>query len=395
MAAKFLSYISQKDYVIAQSQDSGKAPQRIDVTAADLGWEGSEVHEKMLDYCKNVVIWNDNAMQSDVAGEISRRCVPKGHVSFCLKRVNCFEMRRDMIKIERKEKKLFDSENRQGWLAVIIPLFLIFSLCAYPFIVGLYESFTNWDGLFKNDFVGLKNYIKILTDSRFWMLLSNNCILLLYLPVQVILGLIVAVFVYDEIPGWKFYRACYYIPQVTSALSIGYIFAVLFGLDGPINTLIGKIGIDAIHWLGSRGTGLFVIIICMVWSNIGWQAFLFLGGMTQISPSIYEAALLDGAGYWTRMFKITLPMLIHTLVYSCIMSIIWCFTGLFSLVTSITGGGPGYDTTTVDYMIYLKAFNGGSQFGYACALSIILMLIVLVLSVLNMRASDKLDDWSH
>jgi multiple sugar transport system permease protein len=265
---------------------------------------------------------------------------------------------------------LLAGENRQGWLAVLLPLVLIAVFDGYPMIKGIYESFTNWDGLFKNDFIGFRNYVKILTDSDFWKMLSNNFILLLFLPLQILIGLIVAVLLYEEIPGWRFYQSCYYLPQVTSALSIGYLFAILFGMDGPINSILKSIGLGnlAVNWLGSRGTALAVIMICMIWINIGWQGMLFLGGMSQIPTEVYEAAWLDGAGYWARLFKITLPMLVHTVEYSSIMSVIWCFTGLFSLIASITNGGPGYDTTTVDYMIYIKAFQGTSKFGYACAL---------------------------
>jgi multiple sugar transport system permease protein len=296
-----------------------------------------------------------------------------------------------------KKGALLSGENRQGWLAVILPLVLLAVFDGYPMLQGIYESFTNWDGLFKNDFIGFRNYVKILTDSDFWKMLSNNFILLLFLPLQILIGLIVAVLLYEQIPGWRFYQSCYYLPQVTSALSIGYLFAILFGMDGPINSILKSIGLGnlAVNWLGSRWPALAVIMFCMVWINIGWQGMLFLGGMSQIPTEVYEAARLDGAGYWARLFKITLPMLVHTVEYSCIMSVIWCFTGLFSLIASITGGGPGFDTTTVDYLIYVKAFQGTSKFGYACALAVILMIIVVFFTVLQMKSTDRADDWSN
>ena len=296
-----------------------------------------------------------------------------------------------------KKGALLSGENRQGWLAVILPLVLLAVFDGYPMLQGIYESFTNWDGLFKNDFIGFHNYVKILTDSDFWKMLSNNFILLLFLPLQILIGLIVAVLLYEQIPGWRFYQSCYYLPQVTSALSIGYLFAILFGMDGPINSILKSIGLGnlAMNWLGSRWPALAVIMFCMVWINIGWQGMLFLGGMSQIPTEVYEAARLDGAGYWARLFKITLPMLVHTVEYSCIMSVIWCFTGLFSLIASITGGGPGFDTTTVDYLIYVKAFQGTSKFGYACALAVILMIIVAFFTVLQMKSTDRADDWSN
>jgi ABC-type sugar transport system permease subunit len=171
---------------------------------------------------------------------------------------------------------------------------------------------------------------------------------------------------------------------------------VFFGYNGPLNAALRMMGLDvlAVEWLGKSVTGLMVIVLCMVWINIGWQGMLFLGGMCAIPTSVYEAARLDGAGYWTRLFKITLPMLLRTVEYSCIMSVLWCFTGLFSLIFSITKGGPGYETTTVDYMIYLKAFKGGSEFGYASAIAVILMVIVGVATMIQMHMTNKADDWS-
>lgn len=287
-------------------------------------------------------------------------------------------------------------ENLQGWLSVLPVLLVILLIKGYPMLVSILKSFTNWDGLFRSDFIGLQNYINILSGSQFWVLLKNNLVLLLYLPIQLLLGLIVAVLLYEEIFGWRFFRSCYYLPQVLSSVTVGYLFVVFFGYNGPMNQVLRAIGLDslAVEWLGDSTTGLFVIIVCMVWINIGWQGMLFLGGMASIPPSVYEAARLDGAGYWTRLFKITLPMLLRTLEYSCVMSVLWCFTGLFNLIYSITKGGPGYETTTVDYMIYVKAFGGGSEFGYASAIAVLLMLIVTVFTVVQLKVANKADDWS-
>ena len=284
-------------------------------------------------------------------------------------------------------------DNIQGWLSVLPVLLIILIIRGYPIVFGIAKSFTNWDGLFRSDFIGLRNYVRILTRPQFWQLLSNNVILLTFIPIQLFFGLVVSMLLYEEIPGTKFYRACYYLPQILSALSIGYLFSIFFALNGPINALLSTLGLakESIYWLGSRGAALGVIIFCLVWINIGWQGMLFLGAMTQISPEIFEAARLDGAGYWTRTFKIMLPLLVPTVEYSCITSVMWTFTGLYSLIFSITGGGPGYDTTTIDYMIYMKAFRGNSEFGYACALSVILMLIVAAFTIAQLRASRRTD----
>lgn len=302
-----------------------------------------------------------------------------------------------MKSVKRAQTPLGRRDNIQGWLSILPVLIILVVFRGYPIVVGILKSFTNWDGLFRSDYIGLRNYINILSGDQFWMLLKNNLFLLLYLPIQLFLGLIVAVLLYEETPGWKFFRSCYYLPQVLSMVSVGFLFKVVFGFDGPINEFLRSIGLEslAIEWLGDGATAKLVIVIVMVWLNIGWQALLFIGGMASISPEVYEAAKIDGAGYWTRMFKITLPMLVKTLEYSCVTSVLWVFTGLFSLIYTITGGGPGYETTTIDYMIYTSSFGRGSQFGYASALSVILLIIVSIASILQIRASNKANDWRN
>lgn len=297
----------------------------------------------------------------------------------------------------RRLRSLKSGENMQGWLSVLPVLLILLSIRAYPMIDSIVKSFTNWDGLFRCDFIGLDNYARILGRPQFWSLLKNNVVLLSYLPIQIVAGIVVAMLLYEEIPGWRLYRSCYYLPQVLSTLTIGYLFSIFFGFNGPLNAILRAVGLGglAVDWFGAGGTALAVIVFCLVWINIGWQGLLFLGGMTQISPSIYEAARIDGAGYWTRTFKITLPMLVRTLEYSCVMSVLWCFTGLFNTIYAITGGGPGYETTTVDYMIYLKAFTGSSEFGYASAMAVILLLIVLSFTVIQMRVANRADDWGE
>ncbi len=120
-----------------------------------------------------------------------------------------------------------------------------------------------------------------------------------------------------------------------------------------------------------------------------------MGGLSSITPSIFEAASIDGAGYWQKLFLITIPMLARTIEYSLVISIIWVMTGLFPFIFTMTNGGPGYGTTTIDYMIYLKSFRMSSEMGYASALAVILTVIVLVLTVLEMKLSNKVTDWEE
>lgn len=297
--------------------------------------------------------------------------------------------------MKHHHSKLQTREACQGWLSVLPALLLILFMCAYPMVQTVLKSFTDWNGIGEGNAVGFKNYISILSSGQFWSLLKNNLIFLLFIPFQVLIGVIVAVLINNEIPGGKLFRVIYYIPQVISAVIIGYLFKVLFSYDGAINALLKSLHLiaDSIPWMERSATARLVVILCLVWVNVGWQTLLALGGLTSIDPSIYEAAKLDGAGYWTQLFRITFPLLGRTLEYSCITSVMWTFTGIFSYIYSMTGGGPGYDTTTLEYMVYLKSFSANSQYGYASALSVLLIIVVMILTIVQLRISDRQNQW--
>lgn len=294
----------------------------------------------------------------------------------------------------RKGGSLSSQDNRRGWLSVIPIIILEILVCAFPVGMVITKSFTNWDGLFKNDFVGLRNYIRIFTDPTFWTLLRNTFVFLLMIPVQIFIGIVVTVILNEKPAGWKFYRFIFYLPSIVSATIIGYLFRILFSFNGPLNTVLRAVGLGniAIEWLAKAGSARAVIFICLVWANIGWQVLITFGGLANIPSTVFEAAELDGAGYWQKLFHITIPMLLRTIEYSFITSMIYVFSGLFSLIHTLSGGGPGYETTTLDYMVYIKGFRG-SKLGQASALAVILLLIILLITVLQMRLSDKLSDW--
>jgi multiple sugar transport system permease protein len=284
----------------------------------------------------------------------------------------------------------------QGTLAVIPVILILLVVRAYPIIVAFIKSFTNWNGLYQNDWVGVRNYVDLVVDEPFFLLLRNNFVLLINVPLQVFFGLIVALLLHEKAWGWRFFRSLYYIPQIISAVIIGYLFRILFGYEGPINLLLQALGASsaAIEWLGSGGTALFVIVVCIVWFSIGWQAIVILGGLSAIPDSVFEAARIDGANFWQRTFKIAVPMLVRVLEYAVIMSSVWTFTGLFPFIYALTKGGPGYETTTLDYMVYIKSFVKGVDLGEACAIAVVLLFIIMILTVIEMRITNRQDDWS-
>ena len=293
-----------------------------------------------------------------------------------------------------KKSSLAKKENLRGLLSVLPVIVMELAACGYPIAVAFCKSFTNWDGLFKNDFVGLSNYIKIFTGTEFQLLLRNSLVLLLSIPIQVFVGLVLSVILFERVAGWKFFRMVYYLPSIISAVTIGYLYRILFSYEGPVNRIISLLtGQEFLYeWLGKGVPALLILLLCIVWSNIGWQILVLFGGLAAIDASILESAQIDGAGWWQRFFHITLPMLLRTIEYSFIMSMIYIFSGIFPLIQTITNGGPGYETTTIDYMIYIKGLTN-SRYGEACALAVILLVIILLITKAQMAAANKLGDW--
>lgn len=288
-----------------------------------------------------------------------------------------------MTPLQKKKAKI-------AYLCILPALLILLLVRALPIVTVISRSFTNWDGLYQKDFIGLKNYRLLFESGMFMNLFKNNMYLLLSVPLQIIIGLIVAVLLYEHVPGWQVFRAIYYVPQIISLVILGYLFKTMFGLEGPFNQILTNLGLSnlACDWLLNRETALPVMVFCVTWYSIGWQTIVILGGMSSIDTSVFEAARLDGANFWQRTFKIVLPMIVSVITYCVVMAVIWTFTSLFSLIYSMTDGGPGFETMTLDYFIYNKAFQRGNQLGYACAASVLLLLIVLIITAIEMRISD-------
>ena len=294
-----------------------------------------------------------------------------------------------------KGSSLRRTKVSEGVLSILPVIIILIFIRFYPMVAAIYRSFTNWNGLYRNDWIGLGNYIEIFTNSPFWILLRNSLVLLMSVPLQLMIGIFVAVLLYEEVKGWSFFRTIIYFPQIIAAVTIGYLFRVAFSLDGPINLVIRRLSLNflAIEWLGNTATALGVLVFCLTWFSIGWQAIVILGGMSKISPEIFEAAKMDGANYWQRTFYVVIPMISRTIEYAVIMSMVWTLTSIFAFIFSITAGGPGYETSTIDYMIYTKFYQAGAPYGFASALAVILLIIILAITIVEMRYTNRVSDW--
>lgn len=285
---------------------------------------------------------------------------------------------------------LKQKEGLTAYLSLLPAVLLVALLVWYPLTTAIYHSFTLWDGE-NATWVGLKNYITIFTSGDLWLLLRNNLIFLLSIPGILLISLVVSVLLFDQIPGWRFFRSVYYIPTILSAVVIGYLMKTLFNAEGAVNALLKMVGLGSMaqSWFDAAPSAFFVLILAFYWQTLGQGVLIFLAGLSAISTELLEAARIDGANWWQRLFRILFPLLGPSISYFMITNIIYIFIGLFALVYSITRGGPGYETTPIDYMIYVKAFETG-DLSYASALSVILLIVVSVICWVQIRALDML-----
>jgi len=284
-----------------------------------------------------------------------------------------------------------NTKQKCGILFVLPALILILALMVIPIIVVFVLSFTSWDGIKNINFIGFENYIKILTTSEFWNIIKNNFLFMIIgAPIWTITSLIVAVLLYEEIKGFRLFRTIFLFPSILAASVIGIIFVSFFGLDGPFNQLLNAAGLDfmALYWFGSAKTSIPMIITMINWASFGTSALIFISGMSSIDTSVYESAYIDGAKWWTRFFKITIPMIYNVITFVFVLNIISSFTSLFVYVFVTTKGGPGYETTVIEYLIYLKGFTT-HEFGYACALSAVVFIIVFAISMIVLALSKR------
>ncbi len=282
--------------------------------------------------------------------------------------------------------QLAKAEERFAYIAILPALLLIGVLLLYPIAYAVFISFNRTVNGINFDWIGFANYTRLLQDPTLWRVLANNFLFLLAVPLVLIAALFCAALIYEEVWGWRFFRIVFFMPSVISTVVIGTLFRQLFDYDGPINEILIALGNAPIDWLARGNTSVLVIILVLVWSGFGYGMLVLLSAMTSIDPSIFESARLDGANWWQRIRFITIPLIAKVLAFLAVINVIYTFLSLFGLIYVLTGGGPGYETTTLDYFIYLKAFSG-FDFGQAAALALMLAVITLALTVIQLKVA--------
>ena len=292
-----------------------------------------------------------------------------------------------MLKRWKTMSPLFRKEAMQGYLSISPWMigFIIFTLI--PVGASIYYSFTEWTIIGEPKWVGFDNYVRMFTrDPLFWQTLKVTSTYVLFtLPLKLIFGLGLSLLLNLKLKGMNFFRTIFYIPEVISGVAVSLMWMWLLQPDtGVINTLLSYIGIQGPGWFWDPDWALPSVALMSVWS-VGGGAVIYLAGLQNIPPHLYEAAEIDGANSWHKFWKITLPLLTPTLYFQLIIEMIGAFK-VFTQAFVITQGGPLKATYFYLFYFYEEAFQNFNM-GYASALALLLMLVIMAATILVNQTS--------
>jgi N-acetylglucosamine transport system permease protein len=288
-------------------------------------------------------------------------------------------------------------------LAFLLPpvgIYVMYMLS--PYVQAIYISMTDWSGLTATqNFIGFDNYVRMWNDDQIWVALRNNMILLVVVPVLTLfLGLFFASMLnvggrgrkaaITGVRGSSIYKVVYFFPQVLSVAIVGVLFKYVFAPEsagGILNGFLSAIGLDALTrlWLGDPRYLIWVVVLVMTWSFVGFYVVLFSAAMQSIPKDIYEAALLDGASRLTTFRKVTLPLVWDTVQVGWVYMAIQAMDG-FAIVHIMLGVHGGVDGAgdVLGVAIYRAAF-ASSRFGYAAAIGVLMLVLTMTIVILFMR----------
>jgi multiple sugar transport system permease protein len=290
-----------------------------------------------------------------------------------------------------KHKKIRTALEAAGFILPFLIFYSIFTI--WPIIQGIYVSFHKWGLMGKIRSVGLDNYTKFLSDKYFWGALRNTTIFsIITVPALIICALILALLANRASKLRKIYRICYYLPNVLSVSVASFTAIYMFSpYRGFINSFLHSIGIlgqaDELQWLQDSNLVWVTISSMTVWWTVGFSMMIYLSALQDIPEQLYEAADIDGASKRVQLFSIVLPLLKPTTYLVLLLQVIACFK-VFGQIYMITNGGPGTSTRPLIQYIYETAFEKNDM-GYSSAISYVLFLILVILSLIQIKLRNK------
>lgn len=306
--------------------------------------------------------------------------------------------RRTTANKKKKKGKNWEYSVKYPLLFALPFCICFFAFNLYPMIYSFYLSFHDWSGVGDKIFIGLKNYQMIFTrDKLFWKSLLNTLyIMLISFPAAIVLGLVIAAFLFNIRKLRTFFQTLNFLPYITTPVAIGLIFLFLFDRNtGIVNVLLEKMGGEGLNWLGNPQLAQQVIAFMVIWKYVGYYMALYLAGMTSISADIYEAAKMDGAGTVTTFFKITLPLLKPINIFIIITSLISALqlfdepNLMFNVSTTSIIGGPSRSCLTMMWNFYDVAFGSTARLGYGSAVAVTIFVIILLISLIGLKLMGR------
>jgi multiple sugar transport system permease protein len=258
---------------------------------------------------------------------------------------------------------------------------IIIVLRVWPLVLGVNFSFTG-DGDRNGTPVGLDNYVELFRDPLFQIALRNVGLLVLLLPVAVAIPGALATFIFLRVPGHRIYRSVYFFPAVLSPVIAGAIFNLLLAFDGPLNRLLGTVGMGPVDWLGHPRIAMFTVVGVHVWATFGMALVVFLAGFATLDHALLDAARVDGASLPRVVWHVIVPGLSRTIQFVLVTTMIGLLTSMFALLYVMTTGGPGGATYLPEYYIWVQQGHLNRP-ALASAASTVLFLVMVVVGLLQ------------
>lgn len=295
-------------------------------------------------------------------------------------------------KVKRPRSALESGQRRAAWWMLAPSLTHVAMWIALPVAVTLVLSLTSYDVLTAPRWVGLDNYVEIWNDPVFRTATWNTVVYTFFtVPVAMAVAVVIAVLLNEKLKLRSWYRAGFFLPQVTATVAIAMVWLWMFdGRVGVINAILNGFGIPGPAWFADPDFAMPAVIVVGIWQGIGVKMLIYLAALQNIPRDLYEAAELDGASKVRQFFGITLPLLKPATFFVAVVSIIGAFQ-VFDQIYVLTNGGPANATTMMTYEVYKSAFEN-FRMGLACAKSVVLFAFLFLLTVINRRLTGGDDD---
>jgi multiple sugar transport system permease protein len=283
-----------------------------------------------------------------------------------------------------------DGRSALGFLAPSAVGFFVFTLI--PIVGSIVLAFFKWPVLGDRSFAGLNNFVNILTkDPVFWRVLWNTFLfVILYVPLNFIVSLGLAVWISPKIKGRALYRVLFFLPAVAPIVANALVWKLMLQPGGLLDSISHLFGMQPLNVLGNPKLAMPAVVLMSVWQGFGYNMLVFSAGLDAIPESLYEAASIDGAGPVRRFFSITIPMLSPSMFFAAVLTLISSFQ-VFAQPYILTGGGPGVATQTMVLYLYQRGFQF-FQLGTASTIATVLFMIIVLVTGLQFIAQKK---WVH